>query len=255
MPFFGAVLACDDRGTTNPYSGSNTYAIGGFASHISQHPRLIRAWRAVKEELCGSSEVELKWSHFFPGAHQVNSHNPLLSENSDAWRSQAIWALGRIFSQTAAFPITTVVRKDSLNEGMLGKTPKGKTVIDIGLVFAAVQGQFALYLKQHRLPKGQIWFDQLGSMAEQERFQEGLLNFYDSLDTAAMPKARVRLVRKIDPHVQFKDSNESEVIQIADFVSGVIWAAAEGDTVFLEMLLEAYAPGGKRTYGIVIVEK
>lgn len=250
-----AVLACDDRGTLSPSSGSKTYAIGGFACTLKQHISLIQSWNIVKHELCGTSDVELKWSHFFLGQHQDKSSNPLVSKDSSVWRDQAIWALREIFSNSTAFPITTIVRKEKLGTRLLSKTPKGKNVIDIGLVFAAVLGQFALYLGQNNVSKGEVWFDNLGSFVEQVRFQDSITAFYESLDSAAIPIKNIDLSKRINPRIRFLNSADSEIIQLADFVSGVIWAAAEGDVWFLSKLLEEYAPGGKRTYGIVIIEE
>lgn len=250
-----AVLACDDRGTINPISGSNTYALGGFASVLDQHSLLLASWSSVKQSLCGSSGVELKWSHFFPGHHQHGKSNPLISKDPSKWRTQALWALREIFGKSNAFPITTIVRKGNLYSSVLTKTPKGKEVIDIALVFAALLGQFALYLKQNNLSDGEVWFDNLGSTVEQVRFQESMTAFFNSLDGSAILKNNIALSKRISPDINFLDSSTSGIIQIADFVSGVIWAAAEGDIWFLSRLLEEYAPGGRRTYGIVIIEK
>ena len=249
-----AVLSCDDRGTTSPSSGSGTFTVGGFASFRKDHTPLVRAWSRVKHELCGSDEVELKWSHFFPGHHQDSLSNPLTSTGPSEWRVQALWALEELFRNTSTFPISTIVPKERLGPSLLTKTPKGNDVIDVGLVFAATLGQFALYLKEKRVSAGEVWFDNLGSAIEQQRFQDGLTTFFDSLSSTVVPSRKVELVRRVDPAIRFMDSVTEPVIQIADFVSGVIWAAAEGDSWFLSKLLVNYAPGIRGTYGIVILE-
>ena len=250
-----AVLVCDDRGTVSPISGSSAYSLGGFASLVDQHESMLESWNFVKRKLCGSIDVELKWSHFFPGHHQLGESNPLLTKDPSKWRTQALWALREIFGKSKAFPITTIVRKGKIGSSLLSKTPKGKEIIDIKLVFAALLGQFALYLKQNNISNGEVWFDNLGSDVEQVRFQDSMTTFFESLDNSAIPRPRIELTKRISPNITFLDSSTSGVIQIADFVSGTIWAAAEGDTWFLSKLLQAYAPGRRRTYGIVIIEE
>jgi len=52
---------------------------------------------------------------------------------------------------------------------------------------------------------------------------------------------------RIDPKIKFIDSSSEPFIQVADFVSGAIWATSEGDHWFFLNLLEKYAPGKRRT--------
>jgi hypothetical protein len=55
-------------------------------------------------------------------------------------------------------------------------------------------------------------------------------------------------LKRIAEPIAFLDSAHEPMVQIADFVSGVIWAAAEGDEAFLLLYLRDYFPWGKRTY-------
>lgn len=248
-----AILACDGRGNTHLNSRGRTFTLGGFASLETNHDNLVDTWHRIKRKLCGSGSVELKWSHFFPGYHQDPTTNPLKSSDPKEWRSQALWALHEFFDNVSAFPITTIVPKDRIGKSFLTQTKKGTPVINTHLIFAATIGQFALYLKDHDLQNGEVWFDRLGSKAEEDRFQSNFNNLFEGLSSASIMIKNHEVVRRINPKIRFIYSDASPFIQIADFVSGVIWAASEGDTWFLRQLLDSYAPGRHRTYGIQVL--
>lgn len=134
----------------------------------------------------------------------------------------------------------------------LMQTPNGNTIISVFQLFGGVLGQFALYLKENRGKNGEIWFDQLGSRKEEAELQAQISKLFKNL---ALPDdANQRLGKRINPQINFIDSEKEPLIQLADFVSGVIWASAEGDDWFFRKLLEKYAPGKRRTYGILLLE-
>lgn len=59
----------------------------------------------------------------------------------------------------------------------------------------------------------------------------------------------------IDEQIEFLDSKENEVVQIADFVCGVIWQAAQGNEAFLARLVDKYGPNATRQgLGILHIE-
>lgn len=243
------ILACDERGTTSLTSSSRTYAIGGFAADERMRDQLIASWNRVKIELCGKSDVELKWSHFFSGHHQTKSNNPLLSKNPEEWREQALWALHKLFSQAKLFPITTVVQKDKLASDFFLDE---KQRIDVFQVFSTTVSQFSRYLKENNRMRGEIWFDQLGSRKEEERWQGYFTAFRNAIQKAPPSVKHRKIVMRIKPEIKFYNSATEPFIQLADFVSGVIWATSEGDDLFFSQLLEKYAPNRQRTYGIVV---
>ena len=248
------LLVCDERGITNMNSNKRTYTIGGFAAKESTHPHLAATWDNIKLQLCGKKDVELKWSHFFVGHHQKNSNNPLLSNNPDEWRKQALWALEELFDDVHIFPITTVVQKDRVTGSTIIVERKGKQFLDPHQIFAGTLGQFAAYLKEHGGQQGEIWFDKLGSEKEEINWQDRFTSFYNAMSQSPLPIESQELVKRVNPQIKFIDSESEEFVQAADFVSGVIWAASEGDDWFLLQLLEKYAPGKQRTYGILILE-
>jgi hypothetical protein len=97
---------------------------------------------------------------------------------------------------------------------------------------------------------GEIWFDKLGSPTEEARRQiewERLRNG----DWKVEPKNNQERLHRIAPALRFLDSKTEPLVQIADFVSGVIWAASEGEDEFLLKTFDKYFPGGRPTYGLL----
>lgn len=170
MPNSTYIMACDERGTTRWPSSSKTWAIGGFIVGKSNKESAIVAWDKVKRQLCGQADVELKWSHFFSGYHQ-KSGNPLISTDPDEWRQQAKWALSTLFSSSQMLPIATVVRKDrGSNDMFMEIREDGVKILEREVLWVGIVGQFATYL-EHFKTSGEIWFDQLGSRSEEDRWQ------------------------------------------------------------------------------------
>lgn len=247
------ILVCDERGTTGFSSKSNTFTIGGFAAIESVRPYLVSTWDRIKTKLCGTKNVELKWSHFFPGPHQ-QAYNPLLSSNPTQWREQALWALNEIFDDVHIFPITTIVRKDKVKGSDLIVTRSGKDYLDEHRIFAVTIGQFATYLKDHKGKHGEIWFDKKGSAKEEQRWQANLTTLHRTLPQSPMSPENKAFVLRVNSQIKFYDSKAEPLVQVADYVSGLIWAASEGDEYFLKSIINKYGLGKRRTYGIFIVE-
>ncbi len=245
------IFACDERGTTRWPSQSKTWAIGGFIVESAKRQELVSAWGRIKLHLCGDADCELKWSHFFPGHHQEGESNPLLSRDAREWREHARWALSELFGATDILPVTVVVRKDRATDDAFVTADDGRKVLDTDIYWVGPLGQFALFLEEHNAA-GEVWFDQLGSRQEEARKQatwERLRNGVWAVKTEYQA-----MLRRIATTLRFFDSGIEPVVQIADFVSGVIWAASEGDEHFLRSLIEEYFPRGPRTYSLVHVE-
>lgn len=218
---------------------------GLIVSSLERHV-VVSAWESTKEQLCGSRECELKWSHFFPGPHQDRGHNPLLSSNPKKWRQQAKWALSILFDSSKILPVTTVVRKDKAsNDIFMIEKESGRKILDVNTLWVGVIGQYALFLKQ-RNAFGEIWFDQLGSRKEEARKQAA----WERLRNEKWPieSSHQETLHRISPQLKFFDSQKESPVQVADFVSGVLWAAAEGDEGFLLNVFKEYFPWGRNTY-------
>jgi Protein of unknown function (DUF3800) len=111
-------------------------------------------------------------------------------------------------------------------------------------------GQFALFLEQHQ-GTGQVWFDQLGSRTDEARKQASWSELRDvpwSLVTENQAK-----LQRIAPTIYFFDSKTEPLIQIADFISGVFWAASEGDEQFLMQNIDKYFPSGPKTFMFITI--
>jgi hypothetical protein len=240
------IMACDERGTTRWPSRSKTWAMGGLIVSSSKRSVVVSSWESIKEELCGNRECELKWSHFFSGSHQNRSHNPLLSNDPREWRQQAKWALSELFGSSKIVPVTTVVRKDKADNAMfMDEREDGIQILDINTLWVGVIGQYAIFLKQHD-SLGEIWFDQLGSRKEEAQKQAA----WEKLRNKKWPieSSHQETLLRISSELKFFDSKVEPLVQIADFVSGVLWAAAEGDEGFLLNVFKQYFPWGRNTY-------
>jgi hypothetical protein len=195
---------------------------------------VVSTWHDVKNELCGATDCELKWSHFFEGSHQESVNNPLLSKDPSEWRKQALWAVDSLISTKAVVPVNTYVQKDRASDSLIRETRRGKQALDTELLSIGPLLQFALYLWQNE-SEGEVWLDCLGSRNEETRRQELWIEQRNKNDRTGKLK---RIVREL----KFFDSAEEELIQVADVVSGVLWAASEGDDEFLGSLLKKYFP-------------
>jgi Protein of unknown function (DUF3800) len=246
------VLACDERGSRSWNSTTRTFAVGGIATSLDRRDEIANAWDNIKQQLCGTTDVELKWSHFFPGFHQRKGGNPLGERSPSRWRQLARWALEELFTKTDLFPITAVVQKDRASQDFFSRpTSKGSRIVNIDLVLAGLLGQYALYLEEQSAIGGEIWFDQQGSLKEEERIQ---VEFRQLFANSSKLPAKIRgVLERVDPKITFLNSRKEPLIETADFVSGAIWAASEQDDFFLLEFLEHYAPGKRRTYGILLI--
>jgi hypothetical protein len=246
------ILVCDERGTIQWPSATKTWALGGFIIDSRRQHVVVSAWAGIKRALCGDASPELKWSHFFPGRHQERATNPLISDDAAQWREQASWAIGKLFEVPGVVPITTYVRKDEASDATFKKADGTSTseyrLLDIGTLYVGPIGQFALFLMHHP-GKGEIWFDKLGSEAEEQRRQDSWRELRDG-EWKVNPENQ-KLLKRISPQIKFLDSSTNSLIQVADFVSGVIWAASEGDEVFLLQALSKYFPTGPETYTLL----
>ncbi len=224
------ILACDERGTIFRNSKSQTWVYGGFIFKLKNRDILVNKWNFIKDSLCGSSDVEMKWSHFF-----YKTEESPLKKDIDIEKS-LIWALDQIFTTEAKIiPVNIRAVKNELSEVCFRTTPKGNQVLDYEILSVAIYGQFALFL--NIFPGiGEMWFDQLGSETEQDRKQKAWIELRNNNDN----KDNQRMIKRILPTIKFLDSNKEPIIQIADFVSGVIWAASEGDEKYLIHKFESY---------------
>lgn len=246
------IFICDDRGTTHWPSRTKTWALGGIVIDSRRQQAVVCAWNSIKRELCGDSSCELKWSHFFPGPHQERSTNPLISDDPPEWREQASWAIARLFEVPGTVPLAAYIPKDEASDAAFKKadalSEKEHRLLDIETLFVGPIGQFALFLMEHG-GKGEIWFDRLGSEAEERRRQNSWQQLRDG-KWKVNPQNQ-KILKRISRQLKFLDSRTNPLVQVADFLSGPIWAASEGDEVFLLQALSKYFPGGPATYTLL----
>jgi hypothetical protein len=254
--FRGHLLICDDRGTTRWPSNSKTWCIGGYTIPYWNVSKVVRSWNEIKRNLISDPSKELKWSHFFEGPHQEKFDNPLLSNDPSSWREQAKWVLEQLTKIQGLVPMNTLVRKDKASDALFidywDKTwEKDYRVLDVGTLWVPILGSLALYLRQIG-SLAEVWFDRMGSRAEEERRQESWLEMRNGV-WKVKPENQ-RLLKAISPEMRFFDSSTTGLVQVADVISGVIWAASEEDEDFLTLVLDRYFPLGTPSYTLVNLE-
>ncbi len=162
-----------------------------------------------------------------------------------------MWAVSELFRAAEIQPLTTVARKDLASEALFVPGRSGTPVLDINTVWVCVIGQFALLLEE-RHATGEVWMDRLGSPSEEVRRQQAWEQLRDG-PWPFDPRSQAML-RRIAPSLAFYDSRTEPLVQIADVLSGVIWAASEGDDDFLRASLAQYFPIGPSTYTFLHAE-
>lgn len=224
------ILACDEHGSIFRFTNSKSWIYGGIIFKDRDKHTLTYQWNEIKERLCGNSKIELKWKHFFV----QEKDNPLLSqENID---EQLSWALNAIFKFNYIItPVSIRVPKDRASDLCYRTSARENQVLDCEVLSVALYGQFATFLKKVE-GNGEIWFDQLGSLKEQARRQTDWETLRDTDEVLNI------ILRRIESRIKFFDSKTEPIIQIADFVSGVIWAAAEGEEKYLLEYFQSYFP-------------
>ena len=238
------ILVCDDRGSHRLESAAGTYLLGGFTAPETQSSHIVVTWNNIKRRLCGSDAVELKWRDFF--ADPTVESNPLhLYPSQLTRRTEAILALHELFSQTAIIPLIARTHKPTASDSvyLTRISSRGNRILDEQPLFTALIGLFANYLHEVRASSGVVWHDRLGSENEHKGRQEefaALLHYAASpANSVLAPQYRER-IEKIEPQLHFFDSATTPVIQVADFVTGPMWAASEGDSVFLQAFPQYY---------------
>lgn len=252
----GFLLVCVDRGTTRWPSTSKTWCIGGYVIPYWKLNQLVRVWKRIKIELTSDPSAELKWSHFFSGPHQESSENPLISKDPSAWRAQAKWTLDQLTNVPGLVPMNTRVRKDEASDELFvdfwnEHERRNYRVLDVKTLWVPVLASLALFLRQKR-SLAEVWFDRMGSRAEEEMRQASWRELRDG-EWKVNPENQ-QLLKSISPEIRFFDSRRSELIQVADMISGVIWAASEEDEEFLRSILEKYFPLGTPSYTLVSIK-
>ncbi len=249
----GYLLVCDDRGTRRWPSTSSSWCIGGYVVPYWKSTQRIRTWKRVKSELTSDPSSELKWSHFFAGPHQDGIQNPLVSEDPVEWREQAKWALDQLTGVEGLIPMNTLVRKDEASDELFEdfwdmSARRNYRVLDADTLWVPILASLALFLRQTG-SVAEVWFDQMGSQAEHQRRQTSWQELRDG-EWKVNPDNQ-KLMKAISPELRFLDSRRSQLVQVADMISGVIWAASEDDEEFLRDILERYFPLGTSSYTLV----
>jgi hypothetical protein len=252
------ILVADEMGTPGMASGtSNTFVFGGYVVNQCDLSRAVETWRRIKSEMCGSAEVELKWKHFFVDADDPQIACPLLVKNPLARRHLAARGLDYLFRSASIIPAISVSRKDRATNLFIVQSRKGKDKIDDDLMWLGPVSLFAVFLDA-RKASGKLWFDRLGSKKHEERRQAAWseqLRIVRAGEYLPQFENNVRKVLAIEETIEFLDSQENEAVQVADFVCGVIWQAAEGDEAYLARLVDKYGSNATRQgLGILHIE-
>jgi len=236
------ILAGDEAGNPgiSPKT-SNTFVYGGYVISEDNVNIAIRAWRKVKDEFCGDESVELKWKHFFIEENHPLP-NPLLFSNRIAREQLANIVLDYMLKEAPIMPVAVYSRKDKATDDFIIESKKGNRKINDDDVWLMPVAQFATFLNAKNA-KGRLCFDKLGSEKQMERRQLSWSNIIMAIRNEEYPENALinrRKLLSIDDTIDFLDSTDEEIIQIADFVCGVIWTAWEVNGSYLERLLNKY---------------
>ncbi len=232
-------------GTPGMSSGvSNTFVFGGYVVSESDLPKAITAWQRIKTEMCGDANVELKWKHFFVHADDPKIPTPIMIKNPKGRRYLAALALEHLFREAPIIPAVAVARKDRATGTFIVQSKKGNDKIDYDLMWLGPVAQFALFLSVQK-GQGKLWLDRLGSQKHEIQRQNQWSQHRQNIEKGNSPKSvsdSLREMLAIQAQIEFFDSQDNEAIQIADFVCGVIWQAAEGDEAYLSQFIDKYGP-------------
>ena len=243
------ILVADEMGTPGMAPGtSGSFVFGGYVVHDSDLPKAYEAWMRVKKEMCGTTQVELKWKHFFVHADDPDIQCPLIVKNRLARRNMVTLALKFLFHQAPLVPVVAVSQKGRATDAFVVQSRKGKDKIDDDLMWLGPVALFGVFLHARRAT-GKLWFDQLGSEKQQTRRQEAWskqLRLIRAGECHPDHESNLRKLLAIDEKIELFDSRTCEAVQIADFVCGVVWQAAEGDEAFLAMLQVEFGPSAER---------
>jgi len=215
-------------------STSNTFVFGGVVFKESDLGKVIDAWRRIEIEMCGCENVELKWKHFFVDEHDPKFTIPLKVKNQTGRRQLAALALKYLFHHAPLLPLIALARKDKATNAFKVKSKKGKDKIDYDTMWLGPIGMFASFLTL-KAAKGRMCFDKLNKKQEEER-QAWWSRHLNKIEEGEYSDKILKSFQKlltIDEEINFLDSEKNEIIQVAEFVSGVIWRAGEGDESFL----------------------
>lgn len=220
---------------------SNTFVFGGYVVLDRDIDKAIDAWTKIRSELCGHADVELKWKHFFVDETDPRFSIPLKVKSKVGRRQLAALALRYLFHQAPLYPLIAIARKDRASKEFIVKSRKGGEKIDYDTMWVGPIGMFAVFLAL-KGARGKLCFDKLNAKQEKER-QEFWADHLRQTRSGELPDKILVNFRKslaIDEKIDFLDSKENEIIQIAEFVAGVIWNAGEGDEGFLAEFEKEY---------------
>lgn len=251
----GYILVADEMGTPGMAPGvSNTFVFGGYVIAEGRLPQAVAAWRRIKTEMCGNADVELKWKHFFVDAEDARIPTPLTIKNPRSRQQLAALALDHLFRESPIIPAVAVTRKDRATEMFIVQSKKGNDKIDDDLMWFGPVGQFALFLSVKQAT-GKLWFDHLGSEKHEARRQTDWSSHLHRIRAGELPPQVLGNLNKllaIDEQITFLDSQTNETIQIAEFICGVIWRAAQGDEAYLAQFIDKYGSNAtKQGLGIL----
>jgi len=226
---------------------SDGFVFGGYviAKGDIQQARLV--WRQTKTELCGSPEVELKWSHFF----KTSSANPLRCQDSSARKENAILVAERVFHKIPLVPLLGVVRKSRVtSDSIFRSSKKGNVSIDISTLWFAPLALFCNFLVK-RNATGEIYRDRLGSTNEENEWQTMFGNLLATIPNARANPVLRQGMSRINPTMTFVDSSTDELVQLADCICGLTFSASIGKEEFLAPVFQYFKHAERVGLGIV----
>lgn len=226
------LLYADESGNPGMSTRNAVWAFGGVVVAKNNVPALENIWGNWKTELCQNPYADLKWRHFFSNGAQ----NPLRETSLTKRFHLARELVTVIFAEKLLQPALVVMHSKWVKSpDLLVRSKTGNMKVNDAVCTLPLYTQFAKYLDEHHAT-GQIVYDKLGGQHLEHNRQELWADFRAHVFE---DEAHADL-KRIDTEIQFAQSAETPLVQMADCVCGIVSTMGRHDERFLTTILQDY---------------
>ena len=234
------LFAFDERGTKSYNPEKDDYFIyGGYGIRTSKINQLKENWQRCKIGLCGSSKIELKWRDFFS-----KKANIYLSEElrNDTQNGAIIYNFfyDRRIPPNYLFPINLIIHKSQIQEYGYIEASTGNLKLNVDTLYMVLFGLINRLMLEEKDNVKSIIFDFLSSDKENQKRIDDYHRILKKM------KADGKWKVKLPQEIRFHDSSISDLIQIADFMSGPIYSKFKyGENFLFDTFVNFYVRENK----------
>ncbi len=232
MPNQHYLLFADESGNPGMSTRNAVWTFGGVVVAKDNVPSLESIWGDWKAELCHKPQADLKWRHFFSNG----SRNPLREPSLTKRFHLAKELVTTIFAEQLLHPALVVMHSKWVKSpDLLVRSKTGNMKVNDAVCTLPLYTQFAKYLDEHHAT-GQIVYDKLGGQHLENNRQELWADF-----RAHFVEAETHAdLKRIDTEIQFAQSADTPLVQMADCVCGIVSTIGRHDERFLSTILHDY---------------